>query len=106
MNQPPNIDLSEEAIAIIVREASRAGKSPNDWLMSILRIVPSFRPNVCFEEQESSHTELSAEDKRIADRNRLEQFIGAISMPEAIGADNDQIDADIAASIDDTHEHS
>jgi hypothetical protein len=93
MNQPRIIDLSDEAFAIIEREALRVGKQPGEWLAEILRPY------------NSGHSGSSqAENEREAAKLRFESHFGELDDPEAVGLDNDQIDTDIARGYSDFHE--
>jgi len=75
----------------------------------VKRLAPVSRPVIgsqgsCadFPEAPRDNTPPSEEAKAL-DRVRLNRHIGIMSVPDAVGADNDQIDEDIARSILDTH---
>jgi len=96
MNQIRIIELPESAYAILARQAALAGISPETWLAHWL-------------ESQYSNDGIGQSTVAIGelqDAESIEQFFGSVSMPSAVGADNDLIDADIAREIADTHEES
>ena len=98
MSQTLILELSEKVYAIIQRQAAVAGTSPAHWLAMTL-------------EQQYSHvhvgqsalTHHTAAEQQAA-RARFERHFGAVDLADATGADNEQIDADLAREYVDTHE--
>jgi hypothetical protein len=98
MSQTLILELSDEVYTTIQRQAESAGTSPAHWLATTLE--QQYGPR---------HTGQSARRPRTAAeqhaaRVRFEQHFGVVDLPDAIGADNEQIDADLAREYSDTHE--
>jgi len=98
MSQTLILELSDAVYTIIQRQAEAAGTSPADWLAKTLE--RQYRP---------PHTGQSAGEKRTAAeqqaaRERFERHFGAVNRADAIGADNEQIDAALAREYSDAHE--
>ena len=98
MSQTLILELSDAVYTIIQRQTEAAGTSPAHWLAKTLE-----------RQYSPSGTEQSAGARRIAAeqqaaRERFEWHFGAVDRADAIGADNEQIDADLAREYTDTHE--
>jgi hypothetical protein len=98
MSQTLILELSDAVYTIIQRQAQAAGTSPEHWLANTLE--RQYRP---------PHTGPSAGVQRTAAeqqaaRERFERHFGAVDRADAIGADNEQIDADLAREYTDAHE--
>ena len=98
MSQTLILELSEEVYTIIQRQAEVAGTSPAHWLAMTLEQQYS-RVHV----GQSALTHYTAADQQTA-RARFEQHFGEVDITDAVGADNEQIDADLAREYADTHE--
>ena len=98
MSQILILELSDEVYTTIQRQAEGAGTSPAHWLAKTLE-----------QQYGRRHTWQSALKQRTAAeqeaaRARFEQHFGEVDLNDATGADNDQIDADLAREYADTHE--
>jgi len=98
MSQTLILELSDKVYTTIQRQAEGAGTSPARWLATTLEQM--YGPQ---------HTGQSVQRPRTAAeqhaaRVRFEQHFGEVDCPDAIGADNAQIDADLAHEYSDTHE--
>ncbi len=98
MSQTLILELSDEVYTTIQRQAEGAGTSPAHWLATTLE-----------QQYGRSHTWHSALQQRTAAeqqaaRARFEQHFGEVDLSDATGADNEQIDADLAREYADTHE--
>ena len=98
MSQTLILELSEEVYTIIQRQAAVAGTSPAHWLAMTL------------EQQygrahagQSALIHHAAADQQAA-LARFERHFGEVDRADATGADNEQIDADLAQEYADTHE--
>jgi hypothetical protein len=98
MSQTLILELSDEAYITIQRQAESAGTSPAHWLATTLEQM--YRPRHV---GQSARRPRSAAEQHAA-RVRFEQHFGEVDLPDAIGADNAQIDADLAREYSDTHE--
>jgi hypothetical protein len=92
------LELSDAVYAIIQRQAEAAGTSPAHWLAKTLE--RQYKP---------PHTRQSVGARRTAAeqqaaRERFERHLGAVDRADAIGADNERIDADVAREYTDAHE--
>ena len=92
MSQNLNLELSDEAYAALRRRAQATGTSPAQLAAAALERQLS----VC----DMPRTDA---DKQAA-RERFERHMGEINLGDATGADNDRIDADLAAEYGSTHE--
>lgn len=98
MGQTLMLELSDAIYTIIQRQAKAAGTSPAHWLAQVLEQQygpPHTRP--------SAEARPTAAEQQAA-RVRFERHIGAVDLADAIGADNEHIDADLAREYADTHE--
>jgi len=100
MSQTLILELSDEVYTTIQRQAESAGTSPAHWLATTLE-----------QQYRSRHAWQSARQPRTAAeqhaaRIRFEEHFGEVDCPDAVGADNEQIDADLAREYGDTHEAS
>src|SRR5712692_6830187 len=98
MSQTLILELSEEIYTIIKRQAEAAGTSPAHWLAKTLE--QQYGPTHTRQSAGARHT--AAEQQ--AARERFERHFGAVDLADAIGADNEQIDADLAREYADSHE--
>jgi hypothetical protein len=98
MSQTLILELSEEVYTIIQRQAEVAGTSPAHWLAMALE--QQYRHAQAGQSALMRHT---AADQQAA-RARFEQHFGEVDLPDTTGADNEQIDADLAREYADTHE--
>jgi hypothetical protein len=98
MSQTLTLELSDEVYTTIQRQAENAGTSPAHWLATILE--QQYGP------QHAGHSIRRAQTaaEQHAARVRFEQHFGEVDIPDAIGVDNEQIDADLAREYSDTHE--
>jgi hypothetical protein len=97
MSQTLILELSDEVYTTIQRQAASAGTSPAHWLATTLEQM--YRPRHA---GQSARRPRSAAEQHAA-RVRFEQHFGEVDRPDAIGADNAQIDADLAREYSDTH---
>ena len=98
MSQTLILELSDEVFTTIQRQAERAGTSPAHWLATALEQQYGHRHAW----QSARRPRTIAEQQ--AARVRFEQHVGEVDLPDAIGADNEHIDADLAREYGDTHE--
>jgi hypothetical protein len=98
MSQMLILELSDEVYTTIQRQAESAGTSPAHWLATTLE--QQYGPRHVWQSARQPRT--AAEQQ--AARLRFEQHFGEIDRPDAIGVDNEQIDADLAREYGDTHE--
>ena len=96
MSQTLILELSDEVYTTIQRQAESAGTSPAHWLATTLE--QQYGPR-----HGHSARACTAAEQHTA-RVRFEQHFGAVDLPDAVGADNEQIDADLAREYGDTHE--
>jgi hypothetical protein len=98
MSQTLILELSDEVYTAIQRQAESAGTSPAHWLATTLEQRYGLQHM-----GQSVRKPRTAAEQHTA-RVRFEQHFGEIDLPDAIGADNEQIDADLAREYSDTHE--
>jgi hypothetical protein len=98
MGQTLILELSDEIYTIIQRQAEAAGTTPAHWLVKILE--QQYGPPHTRQRVEAWHT--AAEQQ--AARERFERHVGEVDLVDAIGADNEQIDAELAREYADSHE--
>lgn len=98
MGQTLILELSDEAYTTIQRQAEVAGTSPAHWLAKTLEHQYGRLPA-----WQGTLTQRTAADQHAA-RERFERHFGEVDLAEATGADNEQIDADLAREYADTHE--
>jgi hypothetical protein len=92
MSEPLTLELSEQAFAVLRRQAEAAGTSPARLAAASL-------------ERQFGNTEaIQDESARQAARERFERHFGEIKQGGAMDADNERIDADLAGEYADTHE--
>jgi hypothetical protein len=98
MSQTLILELSDELYTVIQRQAEAAGTSPAHWLAKTLeRQYGSPQP------WQSARVHRTAAEQQAA-RERFERHFGEVDRADAIGADNEQIDADLAKEYADSHE--
>jgi hypothetical protein len=98
MSQTLILELSDEIYTLIQRQAEAVGTSPAHWLAKTL-------------EQQFGHlhawhsawVQRTAAEKQVA-RERFERHFGEVDLADATGADNEQIDADLAREYAEAHE--
>jgi hypothetical protein len=98
MSQTLILELSDAVYTIIQRQAEAAGASPAHWLAKTLE--RQYSPS---RTRQSVGAQRSAAEQQAA-RERFERHFGAVDRADAVGADNEQIDADLAREYTDTHE--
>lgn len=98
MSQRLILELRDEIYTIIQRQAEAAGTSPAHWLVQILE--QQYGPPHTRQRGEVWHTAAAQQ----AARERFERHFGEVELVDAIGADNEQIDADLAREYADAHE--
>jgi hypothetical protein len=98
MSQTLILELSDEVYTTIQRQAESAGTSPAHWLATTLEQQYGSR-----QARQSARRPHTAAEQQAA-QVRFEQHFGEVDLPDAIGADNEQIDADLAREYGDTHE--
>ncbi len=98
MSQTLILELSDEVYTTIQRQAAGAGTSPAHWLATTLE--QQYGPRHAWR---SALQQRTAAEQQAA-RARFEQHFGEVDLSDATGADNDQIDADLAREYADTHE--
>ena len=97
MSQTLILELSDELYTIIQRQAEAAGTSPAHWLAKTLE--RQYGPPQTWQ---SERTHRTAAEQQAA-RKRFERHFGEVDLADAIGADNEQIDADLAKEYADSH---
>jgi hypothetical protein len=98
MSQTLILELSDEVYTTIQRQAESAGTSPAHWLATTLE--QQYGPQRAGQSVWRPRTVAEQHAARV----RFEQHFGEIDLPDAIGADNEQIDAELAREYSDTHE--
>jgi hypothetical protein len=98
MSQTLILELSDEVYTVIQRQAEVAGTSPAHWLATILE----HQYGHIYAWQSVLKQRTAAEQQ--AARERFEQHIAEMDLADATGADNEQIDADLAQEYADMHE--
>jgi hypothetical protein len=98
MSQTLILELSDEVYTAIQRQAESAGTSPAHWLATTLEQQYGLR-----QAGQSARRPRTAAEQHAA-RVCFEQHFGEVDRPDAVGADNAQIDADVAREYGDTHE--
>jgi len=98
MSQTLTLELSDAVYTVIQRQAESAGTSPAYWLATTLEQQYGL-PHAW----QSPRRPRTAAEQHAA-RVRFEQHFGEVNVPDATGADNEQIDADLAREYSDTHE--
>jgi hypothetical protein len=100
MSQTLIIELSDEVYTTIQRQAESAGTSPAHWLATTLE--QQYGPRHAWQDARRPHTTAEQDAARV----RFEQHFGEVDCPDATGADNAQIDADLAREYGEMHEES
>ena len=98
MSQTLILELSDEVYTTIQRQAESAGISPAHWLATTLE--QQYGPRHAWQSARRSRTAAEQHAARV----RFEQHFGEVDCPGAVGADNEQIDADLAREYGETHE--
>jgi predicted transcriptional regulator len=98
MSQTLILELSDAVYTTIQRQAEGAGRSPAHWLAETLEQQYGRR-----HAWQSALKQRTAAARQAA-RARFEQHFGEVDLSDAKGADNEQIDADLAQEYADTHE--
>ena len=98
MSQTLILELSNEVYTTIQRQAERAGTSPAHWLATTLE--QQYGPRHAWHNARRHRTAAEQHTARV----RFEQHFGEVDLPDATGADNEQIDADLAREYSNTHE--
>ena len=89
--------MSELAFEAIAREAAARGTTPS--------VVAASTLEQRFAGGNNGRTEVTDAEMEEA-RLRFERHFGEVSVPNALGLDNEQIDADLAREYADNHEAS
>jgi hypothetical protein len=97
MSQTLILELSDEVYTTIQRQAESAGTSPAHWLATTLE--QQYGPRHAGQSAQRPRTAAEQHAARV----RFEQHFGEVDLPDAVGADNAQIDADLAREYSDTH---
>lgn len=98
MSQTLILELSDEIYTIIQRQARAAGTSPAHWLANTLE--QQYGPP---HTRQSVGTRPTPAEQQAA-QERFERHFGEVDLADAIGADNEQIDAELAREYSDAHE--
>jgi len=98
MSQTLILELSDEVYTTIQRQAESAGTSPAHWLATTLE--QQYGPRHAWQDARQPRTTAEQHAARV----RFEQHFGEVDLPNAIGADNEQIDTDLAREYGNTHE--
>jgi hypothetical protein len=98
MSQTLILELSDEAYTTIQRQAESAGTSPARWLATTLE--QQYGPQHAGQSVQRPCTAAEQHAARVC----FERHFGEVDLPDARGADNEQIDADLAREYSDTHE--
>lgn len=98
MSQTLILELSNEVYTTIQRQAESAGTSPAHWLATTLE--QQYGPRHAWQSALRQHTAAEQHAARVC----FEQHFGEVDLPDATGADNEHIDADLAREYSDTHE--
>ena len=100
MSQTFILELSDEVYTTIQRQAESAGTSPAHWLANTME--QQYGPRHAWQDTRRPRTAAEQHAARV----RFEQHFGEVACPDGIGADNEQIDADLAREYGETHEGS
>jgi hypothetical protein len=98
MSQTLILELSDEVYTMIQRQAEVAGTSPAHWLTKTLE-----QQYIRGHAWKSALMQRTAGEQQAA-RARFERHFGEVDLGNATGADNEQIDADLAREYADAHE--
>jgi hypothetical protein len=99
MSQWLTIELPDETYSVLRERAERAGTTPSALLAADVQWW--YRPSLGIPRPPDTRTE---EEKQAA-REQLRRLIGSFSSGRPTGADNEQIDADLAREYGDNHEN-
>ena len=97
MSQTLTLELSDEVYAAIQHQAAAVGDSPAHWIATTLE-----QQYDRLRHGQSAQTRPAEAEKQLA-RERFERHFGEINLGQAIGSDNEQIDADLAREYATTH---
>ena len=98
MSQTLILELSDEVYTTIQRQAESAGTSPAHWLATTLE--QQYGPRHAWQSARRQRTAAEQHAARVC----FEQHFGEVDLPDATGADNEHIDADLVREYSDTHE--
>lgn len=98
MGQTLTLELSNEVYTIIQRQAEAAGTSPAHWLAHTLEQQYGHK-----HAWQSTPARRTAAEQQAA-REHFARHFGEVNLGDATGADNEQIDADLAREYADPHE--
>lgn len=84
MSQQLILELSDEVYAALAQKADAFGLSPSDWAVEMLSLMD----NISIEGSPSVESEIA--------RQRFRHHAGAVSLGMATGANNEEIDVDLA----------
>ena len=98
MSQTLILELSDEVYTTIQRQAESAGTSPAHWLATTLE--QQYGPRHVWQRARRPRTAAEQHAARV----RFEQHFGEVDCSDAVGADNEKIDADLAREYGETHE--
>src|SRR5207249_3028215 len=90
MSRVLTVELSDTAYAVLSQKAQVAGTSPTQLAAAALEKQFGAQPAT------AKSSLAVTEDERQAARMRFERHFGAVDLGRAIGADNEEIDADLA----------
>lgn len=94
MSRTLTLELPDEVFAALETEARAIGRPITELALARLTSNPAGR----------TKTDLRSDEEKEAARRAFRDVIGIINMPEAVGLDNEQIDAELAREYADTHE--
>lgn len=98
MSQTLTLELSDEVYTVIRGHAETAGTSPAHWIATALE-----QQYGGVRAREGASVQRTEAEKQAA-RERFERHFGEVDLGYATGADNEQIDADLAREYAATHE--
>jgi hypothetical protein len=98
MSQTLILELSDKVYTTIQRQAESAGTSPAHWLA--ITLEQQYGARQAWQSARWPRTAAAQQAARV----RFEQHFGEVDLVDAIGADNEQIDADLAREYGETHE--
>jgi hypothetical protein len=98
MSHQITIEMSDRAYDVLAREAAAHGTTP--------AVVAASALEQRFAEGNGAARRALTEAEIEEGRQRFERHFGEVSVPSAVGLDNEQIDADLAREYADRHEES
>jgi len=98
MSHPLTVELSDSAYAALQVRAHATACSPAQLAAAALEQHFAIADGLRASRQPTTESE-----KKTA-RERFERHFGAVNLGHATGADNEEIDADLARAYDDRHE--